>query len=528
MNQMRGIFFLVFSLFVCVFSFAQTIDVQHYKYGLQLWDETDKIEGRAIIVVKFLTAAKDFSIDLVQTKGNGKGMKVDSVKGKSVSGFQHNNDQLQIQLKNGAEINAIDTFEIVYSGIPADGLIISKNKYGDRTFFSDNWPNRAHHWIPCNDRPDDKASVEFLVTVPSYYQVISNGIQIEETDIDKKRRLTHWSEQTPIPTKVMVIGAAQFAVGRVDTSYRIPVTAWVYPRDKQKGFYDYTLATSILQFFENYIGPYAFQKLANVQSKTIFGGMENASAIFYAENTVTGNRKSEDLLSHEIVHQWFGNMATEKSFAHLWLSEGFATYLTNIYWRSKYGETEFRKRLVEEREQAVGFSRVSKNPVVDSTSDLMDLLNANSYQKGGWVLRMLEVELGEALFKKLIQTYYDQYKGSNANTRDFQKLAEQLGGKSLQVFFDQWLYQPGMPKINVQWKMQGKDIAVTVQQTGKFIFQFPLTIGYFIDGGKMMERSITITKQTETFIIPVSNRRAKLVLDPQVRLLFDGTISESR
>jgi hypothetical protein len=104
----------------------------------------------------------------------------------------------------------------------------------------------------------------------------------------------------------MVIGAARFAVKQFSDSSITPVSAWVYPQDSTKAVYDYELAASIVKFFSGYIGPYPFEKLANVQSKTIFGGMENAGAIFYAENTVTGTRKSEALLAHEIAHQWFG------------------------------------------------------------------------------------------------------------------------------------------------------------------------------------------------------------------------------
>lgn len=95
----------------------------------------------------------------------------------------------------------------------------------------------------------------------------------------------------------------------------------------------------------DYIGPYAYKKLANVQSKTRFGGMENAGAIFYSEYSVNGYRGEERLIAHEIVHQWFGNMATEKSFAHFWLSEGFATYLTHIYLESKYGMDSLKKQM---------------------------------------------------------------------------------------------------------------------------------------------------------------------------------------
>jgi aminopeptidase N len=286
------------------------------------------------------------------------------------------------------------------------------------------------------------------------------------------------------------------------------VSAWLYPQNKEKGIYDFSVAVNILQFFTQYIGPYPFQKLSNVQSTTIFGGMENASAIFYDERAINGKRTIEPTIAHEIAHQWFGDMATEKSFAHLWLSEGFANYLTNIYWEQKYGKDEANDRLVEEREKVIAFSRRSNQAVVDSTSDFMDLLNANSYQKGSWIL------------------HYQQYKGGNADTRDFQRIVEKVTGKKIDRFFDQWLYQPGIPKINAQWKIQGNQIVLTVQQIGKTIFQFPLGIGYYV-GEKLLSKKINITKATETFKLPVT-KPLKMVLDPFVELLFDGTISESK
>jgi aminopeptidase N len=510
------------SSFLC---FSQTIDIRHYRFEIQLSDESDKINAKATIAISLPQPARDFYLDLIELKGNGKGMKVEGVKGKNVNGFQQLNDKVHIQLKSSSA-KATDTFEIIYSGIPADGLIISKNKFGDRTFFADNWPDRAHNWIPCNDVPNDKASVEFLVTAPSYYQVVSNGIQVEETNLDKNKKLTHWKEEIPIPTKIMVIGVAQFAVARVDDLYSVPVTAWVYPQNREKGFYDYSVATGILQFFTEYIGSFPFQKLANVQSTTIFGGMENASAIFYDEKAVTGKRTSEPTIAHEIVHQWFGDMASEKSFAHLWLSEGFATYLTNVYWEQKYGKAKANERLIEEREKVIGFVRHNDHPVVDSISDFMDLLNANSYEKGSWVLHMLRGEVGDSVFRKIIREYYQQYKGDNADSREFEWVSEKVSGKNLKWFFDQWLYQPGVPKINVQWKMKGNKLSVTVQQATKSIFQFPLTIGYYSADGNLQTQKIKITKSSETFILPINSKPAKMVLDPFVEMLFDGSIKQ--
>ena len=524
---MRISFFILLSLisFQC---FSQTIDVQHYRFQIQLSDENDKIHGKATVVISFLQSTKNFSLDFIGAKSNGKGMKVEELKGKNVNSFQQSKDKLHIQLKNPVAAKVTDSFEIFYSGIPADGLVISKNKFGDRTFFSDNWPNRAHNWIPCNDRPDDKASVEFLVIAPSYYQVVSNGVQVEETNLDKAKKLTHWEEETPIPTKIMVIGVAQFSVALVDVHYSVPVTAWVYPQNKEKGIYDYSVAADILKFFAEYIGPYPFEKLANVQSTTMFGGMENASAIFYDEKLVDGKRTAEYIVAHEIAHQWFGDMATEKSFPHLWLSEGFATYLTNIYWEYKYGKEEANKRLIDEREKVISFSRINNHPVVDSISDYMALLNANSYEKGGWILHMLRGEMGDTIFHKIIREYYQQYKGGNADSRDFQQVAEKISGKKLDWFFSQWLYQPGLPKIRAQWKIEGNKLALTVLQTGKSLFRFPLTIGYYTAGGNMQHKKIHITKATETFVLSINSKPVKMVLDPFVELLFTGTISEAK
>lgn len=528
---MKKLFIACTLLFLVLPAFSQKVDILHYRFEIGLSDSSDQITGKATIQCRFVQPAKSFVINLAKEKG-GKGMKILRVVEGNVDGaalnFIHEGDNLTINFNDTVAANAEKIVTIFYSGIPADGLIISKNKYGDRTFFSDNWPNRAHQWIPCNDVPSDKASVEFIVTAPAYYQVISNGLQVEETNLADGKKRTHWKEDIAIPTKVMVIGAARFSVARVDSSYRVPVTAWVYPQDSKKGNYDYAVAQRILQFFENMVGPYPFKKLANVQSKTIFGGMENASAIFYAESTVTGDRKSEDLIAHEIVHQWFGNTATEKNFAHLWLSEGFATYLTNYYWQQQYGNEEFSKKLMEDREQVIQFSRMSNRPVVDSLSPYMDLLNANSYQKGGWVLHMLRNEVGDSSFRAIVKTYYDQYKGSNADTRDFQRVAETVAGKKLDWFFDQWLFAAGLPRVKGEWRFIDNKIVLNVLQNGEHTFRFPLEIGYTDETGKLAIHKVLVSSPSSTFEWEVGKKPAKLILDPNVNLLFTGTINEGK
>ena len=273
------ILFLSFLIGLSALVKAQDIDVQHYKYEIELSDASNAIVGKANITVKFLKASSTLELDLASGKDDA-GMHVFQVKeGSNLLTFRQANDKLIITLARSSTKDEVRTLEINYMGTPTDGLIISKNKFGERTFFADNWPDRAHNWIPCHDVPSDKATVEFIVTAPSHYKIISNGLLKEEIVLGGNKKRTYWKEDIVIPTKVMVIGAADFAVTRVDNSYHIPVTAWAYKKDSTKGAYDYALGDDILHFFESYIGPYPFHKLANVESKTIFGGMITRGAV---------------------------------------------------------------------------------------------------------------------------------------------------------------------------------------------------------------------------------------------------------
>lgn len=519
---------LFFFLFLPLFLLAQIPDVQHYRFALELSDASDTIRGLAVVRYQLPQPSATVNLHL-QSVRNGRGMKVSSVQQEGTPvAFKHSGDVLQIAFEQAQPAHTANELSITYAGIPADGLIISKNKYGDRTFFSDNWPNRARQWVPCNDQPNDKASVEFIVTAPVQYQVISNGILVEETSVSATLKKHHWKESVAIPTKVMVIGAARMATALLDSAVGVPVSAWVYPQDRDKGFHDYAITGRMLQFFTDYVGPYGFEKLANVQSKTEFGGMENASAIFYAETSVTGDRRNEDLMAHEVAHQWFGNMATEKSFAHLWLSEGFATYLTNIYLEHQYGVKILQDRLRIDREEVIQFARQTGRPVVDATDNLMSLLNANSYQKGGWVLHLLRRKLGDAHFQKILQTYYAQYRGGNADTEDFRKVAEEVSGASLADFFQQWLYNPGVPKIEIRWKHSRGAVQLVVQQTGDHLFDFPLEIALVNSAGKQELHTLRINKIRENFSLPTATKPTVLLLDPNVNMLFDGSVREER
>jgi aminopeptidase N len=328
----------------------------------------------------------------------------------------------------------------------------------------------------------------------------------------------------------MVIGVAEFAVQLTGfANGDIPVYSWVYPEDRNNGFYDYAIAKDILPFFISTVGPYGYKKLANVQSKTKFGGLENANTIFYSENSVTGTRRSEGLLAHEIAHQWFGNMATEKSFGHLWLSEGFATYFTILYFENKYGKDTAIRMLREDREQVIEYSRTSDKAVVDTEeTDYMNLLNPNSYQKGGWVLHMLRSEFGDSVFWRSIRQYYATYAGGVADTRDLQKIFEEVSGKDLKRFFDQWLYTDGQPELDIKWSYDAgeKSVSIDVKQNEKNSFQFPLSLKLKYPNGAGKTEKVFVKTSATSFKIKADQKPVLIIIDPDTQLLANFTIKE--
>jgi aminopeptidase N len=507
------------------------VDVQHYVFRLTLTDAGDRIAGEADVTVQFSgNASQELRLDLVGSAQNVQtGMTVTQVQrnGQPVA-FTHAGDILRIPLPGIATGGEKQVFKINYGGVPADGLVISKNKFGDRTFFGDNWPNRARHWLPVADHPADKSTCEFIITAPDHYQVIGNGLLQEETGLPGNQRRTHWLEAVPIPTKVMVVGASRFAVQNVDTLRNIPVQSWVYPQDRDKGFFDYAPAAPILAFFDSLVGPYPYEKLANVQSKTRYGGMENAGNIFYNEKAIHGkkNLDMERLVAHEIGHQWFGNSVTEKDWPHVWLSEGFATYLADVYVEHAYGTGRMGEYLQKERKEVFDFAK--ENPalpvVVAQTTDLMALLNPNSYQKGAWILHMLRQRVGDEAFWRGLRTYYGRYRNANAVTDDFRQVMEEASGKDLSGFFKQWLYTPGYPKLTGTWAYDAtqKELVVQLRQQAGSVYSLPLELGFYDAAGKLLgKETLQMDGAEKTFRIKTTGAPANVVADPDTEVLAE-------
>ncbi len=189
------------------------IDVINYTFSVSLSDTSDMISGRSVITINFRQTAASIEFDLKNLEADGKGMIVDSVLFSNEEiGWDHIGNKITIIPARPVSKDVTGKLTIVYHGIPSDGLIISNNKFKDRTFFSDHWPNRASNYLPCIDHPYDKATVDFMIYAPSHYEVVASGYIVEESHRGGDMKLTHWREDIPIPVKVMAFGAARFDI----------------------------------------------------------------------------------------------------------------------------------------------------------------------------------------------------------------------------------------------------------------------------------------------------------------------------
>jgi len=434
------------------------VDVVHYAFRLTLSDETDVIEGETTVefrVVQEGLAA--LSLDLVQPKpaAPDRGMTVSAVtEGGAPRAFEHTGDRLAIHLEPVGHAGERRSVVVRYRGIPASGLLIANNKHGERTFFSDNWPIKARQWLPTLDHPYDKATSEMRVDAPAHYQVVSNGLLVEETDLGNGRRLSHWRQSVPIATWLNVLGVARFAVDHRPAWRGLPIETWVYRQDRDNGFAVFANPTvAVLDFLSDRVGPYPYERLGNVQANGVRGGMESATSIFYGDDSVGDPRSTRwrNVIIHEIAHQWFGNSVTESDWDHVWLSEGFATYFTQLFIEHAYGRDEMLAGLRTSRDAIREF--YAKNPdyriIHDNISDMSQILSGpGTYQKGAWTLHMLRGLIGDAAFWTGIRDYYKTFRDSNATTADFRRTMEQASGQELGWFFDQWLTRGGFPKLS--------------------------------------------------------------------------------
>jgi aminopeptidase N len=442
--------------------------------------------------------------------------------------YTHLLDRLTVKLQAPSKTGDIRQYDVQYHGVPAGGLKALANKYGERCFFSVNWPAFAHQWLPMIDHPYDKATSEFLVTAPSKYQVVANGTLVEQIDVGDGRRMTHWKQSQPIASWLNNIGVAQFAMRNFATVRGVPLSTWVFRQDRESGVASLeTPMRQAIEFFGDSVGPYPYEKLGGVEAAGMSGGMEHASEVFYGQSSI-GKGPLAGLVWHEVSHQWFGDSVTEKDWDDVWLSEGFATYFASLALEHIEGRDAFVASMKRSRTAILAVEKKSPQPPVVH-DNLAEIAGGRApaeivYDKGAWTLHMLRGITGNEKFWAGMREYYRRFRDGSASTADFRQVMEEAAGADLAWFFQQWLYRAGSPAVegtwsyNAQSKMVELDLAQT--QIGD-VFRLPLDVAVSAHGAPAKIEKIELNAKRQTFEIASAAEPVDVELDPEARVLMD-------
>ena len=507
----------------------------HFVVSLTLNDQLSEIvTGSARIDVRVLKPTTVVDLDFGELKTTS--VTVDS----KPAPFTHRNGKLEVKLAETANPGTKIVIEVVYQGKPKDGLIMTTDKDGKRSVVGDNWPNRVHHWIPALDHPSAKATITFNITAPAREEVVANGrLENVQTTASGDRTWTY-STGAPIPPYCMIIAVGQFA--RLEPTERVltPLSYYVPGSDRNVAMKGFAPSIPSLEYFSATIAPYPYEKLAMIVGATQFGGMENSSAIIFTSTMFNPKPRAKisprfgiptgtvTLIAHEIAHQWFGDSVTESTWADLWLSEGFATYFAGLFLQKYDGEAAFQEYMKAAADNVFSYEKKSRTPIFDrDTNNLMDLLNANNYQKGAWVLHMLRSSLGDDVFFRGIRSYYESHKNATASTEDLRAALEKASGKDLKPFFTRWVYESGHPRYELTWQWTNRELRLVlgqVQVGNAFLDPVPITITTAT--GK---RDVVLKPTGKEFVetIRLSEKPTKIELDPLNTLLKEATVKPS-
>jgi aminopeptidase N len=488
-----------------------SVDAIHYDISIEVTDTSDSIAGttKIQVLIRGESAAgmwldfEDMSIEKLLVGGNERP-------------YTYGNGRLAFAYDRTYLRNETVGIEVRYHGKPREGVLFGRNRYGRRAVFADNWPDNAHHWFPSIDHPSDKASVSFTVTAPQKYTVVANGKRGKTLSLSKGRSVAQWSEGKSIPTYCMAFGIAEFSVLN-SVEGAIPLVWYVYPQDSEFAAAKFRRTAQMLAFFEGRIGPYPYEKLAQVESIVKFGAMENSNAIFYSDSLFLGKPASDEPVAHEIAHQWFGNSVTESDWDHLWLSEGFATYFEALFFEYADGPEALKQVMARYADRITAYKPALYEPVVnpDQTDPLKKLTPIN-YEKGAWILHMLRGMLGDEMFFNGIRRFYSMYEGRNASSEDFQKVLEGVSATDLSTYFKQWLHRPGLPEYRLTWHWSEStgELAISVlqvQTTG--LFDMPVEIVVSAGTQKDVYR-FRIREAAHSLRIPLRTKPLTVELDP--------------
>ena len=385
--------------------------------------------------------------------------------GGSLEFSQSDDDILTCNFKSTLSIGKLDSIQVIYSGAPELGAYgISQSFHNSVPIISTlSEPYGAKDWWPCKQDLIDKAdSIEVIITTPKEYSGVSNGLKVDEV-IDGVDRISTWKHNYPIPAYLIAFAVTNYEDFTIEyeniEGETLPILNHVYPEDLESAKISIETTKLALDLFENLfeIYPYSKERYGHAQFQWN-GGMEHATVSFMGSFP-------EDLIAHELAHQWFGDKITCGSWSDIWLNEGFATYLTGLtYEHYKGGFDGWLQGKIDHVTSSTGGSVY----VTDTTTVGSIFSSRLSYSKGAMVLHMLRWKMGDDDFYQAIKNYLkdENLKYSYAKTEDLIRHCETVSGDDLSIFFDQWIYKEGYPSYAVQWKQnEDKSVMLLIDQS---------------------------------------------------------------
>ena len=515
---------------------VRTVDVQHYKIGVDFNRKLKSISGDTTISFKPL--GKNFkTLELDAT-----GMKFSSVRlepsGK-VLNYSVKPNKIIVTLDKSYDSNDEISVNFKYTAKPRKGIYFVDPviENGKITRHAQVWtqgePEEAHHWFPSYDFPDDKATTEQFLTANAGETVIANGNLIEQKKNPNGKTVFHYKMDVPHSTYL-----TSFVIGtydKVSDKYgEIPLGFYVYKGLKPIANKAYGKTKDMFVIFEELTGiAYPYNKYDQTMVANFnFGGMENITATTMADTEIMLAEiipgAVEDLVSHELAHSWFGNLVTCKNWSELWLNEGFATFMEAAYREKMYGRDDYIRKVLEDAEQFKAFDAVTRqkhglyNLIADPNND-GTMFDTTTYQKGGAVIHTLREEIGDEAFWRAVNIYLNRHKFANVETKDLQKVMEETSGRKLDWFFKQWVYGSSYPKIFVEKSFDNNVLTLKLTQTQKAdgltpaVFNLPLEIEIETDGAAKTEK-IEFNKRTQTFTFNLDGEPTEVLIDKNEKI----------
>lgn len=533
-------------------SHTQSNDLIHTKLEIKFDWEKEQVIGQATLKLKpFFYATDNVVLD-------AKGFEFKEVRfadSKSTLKYEYDGQQIKINLGKTYTRDESYTLYIDYvaspsasggsSAITSDkGLYFINSKGEDPDKPMQIWTQGEtesnSRWFPTIDKPNERCTQELFLTVNNKYKTLSNGLLISSTENKDGTRTDYWKMDQPHAPYLFMIAVGDYAVVK-DSWEGMPVSYYVEPEYEKDAKAIYSSTTEMLTFFSEKLGvKYPWPKYDQVVVRDyVSGAMENTTAVIFGEFIQRHERElidnnNELIIAHELFHHWFGDYVTCESWANLTMNEGFANYSEYLWLEHHKGRDAADHHLMDEHFGYFNSAYRNIHPLIHfGYDDKDDMFDAHSYNKGGAVLHMLRYIVGEEAFFASLNRYLTDNAYSAVEVHDLRLAFEEVTGKDLNWFFNQWYLEQGHPDLNVtyDYNAETKKVVVTVEQrqdpeSMPSIFILPTAIDLYMSSNSVNRKEIVLNKRVQTFMFDVPSEPQLMVFDPEHTLL--ATIEEEK